>query len=167
VITLRREETGVLVMELSEHLWPDNIELTIPVLHDVARSRQNPLLLLVVVDGDFDTPLWDLLYQILQPGIPAESRLSRLAVLTTNPAEPTNNLDSQVEFRVFGSDQEYEARAWLWQRKTRHWSSNDQWRDKSRRLYAWTPKSLRLNPATGRPGHPDDRRLHAESRVGP
>jgi hypothetical protein len=32
VIALRREETGVLVMELSEHLWPDNLELTIPAL---------------------------------------------------------------------------------------------------------------------------------------
>jgi hypothetical protein len=61
VIALRREETGILVMELSEHLWPDNLELAIPVVHDVARSRQNPLSLLVVVDGDFDTPLWDFL----------------------------------------------------------------------------------------------------------
>ena len=53
MISLRREETGLLVMELSEHLWPDDLELAIPVVHDVARSRQNPLLLLVVVDGDF------------------------------------------------------------------------------------------------------------------
>jgi len=120
VITLRREETGVLVMELSEHLWPENLELTIPVLHDVARSRQNPLLLLVVVDADFDTPLWDFLCQILQPGILAENRPSRVAVLTTNPAEPTNNLDSQVEIRVFGSDQECEARAWLLSFATPH-----------------------------------------------
>ena len=120
MITLRREETGVLVMELSEHLWPENLELTIPVLHDVARSRQNPLLLLVVVDGDFDTPLWDFLCQILQPGILAENRPSRVAVLTTNPAEPTNNLDSKVEIRVFGSDQECEARAWLLSFATPH-----------------------------------------------
>ena len=56
MIELRREETGVLVMELSEHLWPENLEFTIPVVHNVARSRQNPLLLLVVVDSDFDTP---------------------------------------------------------------------------------------------------------------
>ena len=120
MITLRREETGVLVMELSEHLWPENLELTIPVLHDVARSRQNPLLLLVVVDADFDTPLWDFLCQILQPGILAENRPSRVAVLTTNPAEPTINLDSQVEIRVFGSDQECEARAWLLSFATPH-----------------------------------------------
>ena len=88
MIALRREETGILVMELSEHLLPDNLELAIPVVHDVARSRQNPLLLLVVVDGDFDTPLWDFLCQILQPGILAQNRPSRVAVLTPNPAEP-------------------------------------------------------------------------------
>ena len=120
MITLRREETGVLVMELSEHLWPDNLELTIPVLHDVARSRRNPLLLLVVVDSDFDTPLWDFLCQILQPGILVENRPSRVAVLTKNPAEPKSNLDSEVEIRVFGSDQECEARAWLLSFATPH-----------------------------------------------
>jgi hypothetical protein len=120
VIAVRREETGVLVMELSEHLWPDNLELTIPVVHDVARSRRNPLLLLVVADSDFDTPLWDFLCQILQPGILAENRPSRVAVLTKNPAEPKNNLDSEVEIRVFGSDQKCEARAWLLSFATPH-----------------------------------------------
>jgi hypothetical protein len=120
VIALHREETGILVMELSEHLWPDNLELAIPVVHDVARSRQNPLLLLVVVDSDFDTPLWDFLCQILQPGILVENRPSRVAVLTKNPAEPKSNLDSEVEIRVFGSDQECEARAWLLSFATPH-----------------------------------------------
>ena len=120
MITLRREETGVLVMELSEHLWPDDLELTIPVLHDVARSRRNPLLLLVVIGSDFDTPLWDFLCQILQPGILAENRPSRVAVLTKDPAEPTKNLDSEVEIRIFGSDQEREARAWLLSFATPH-----------------------------------------------
>jgi hypothetical protein len=120
VIALRREETGVLVMELSEHLWPDNLELAISVVHDVARSRRNPLLLLVVVDSDFDRPLSEFLCQILQPGILAQNRPSRVAVLTTNPAEPTNNLDSQVKIRVFGSDQECEARAWLLSFATPH-----------------------------------------------
>ena len=113
MIALRREETGVLLMQLSNHLWPDDLELAIPVVHDVARSRRNPLLLLVVVDSDFDTPLWDFLCQILQPGILVENRPSRVAVLTKNPAEPKSNLDSEVEIRVFGSDQECEARAWL------------------------------------------------------
>jgi len=55
VIVLRKEETGVLVMELSDHLWPEDLELAIPVVHDVARSRQNPLLLLAEVASNFDT----------------------------------------------------------------------------------------------------------------
>ncbi len=38
MIALRREETGVLVMELSEHLWPEDLELAIPAVHDIARS---------------------------------------------------------------------------------------------------------------------------------
>jgi hypothetical protein len=121
VIALRREETGVLLMQLSNHLWPDDLELAIPVVHDVARSRRNPLLLLVVVDNDFDTPLWDFLCQILQPGILAKNRPSRVAVLTKGPAQATKNLDSEVEIRIFSSDQECEARAWLLSFATPHW----------------------------------------------
>ena len=84
MIALRREEIGVLVMELSENLWPEDLELAILAVHDIARSRQNSLLLLVVLDSDFDTPLWDFLGQILQPGILAQNRPSRVAVLTSN-----------------------------------------------------------------------------------
>ena len=120
MIALRREETGVLLMQLSNHLWPDDLELAIPVVHDVARSRRNPLLLLVVVDSDFETPLWDFLCQILQPGILAENRPSRVAVLTKDPGEATKNLDSEVEVRIFSSDQEREARAWLLSFATPH-----------------------------------------------
>lgn len=69
MITLRKEESGVLVMELSEHLWPEDLELAIPVVHDVARSYQNPLLLLVEVFTSFDTSPFTFLCQILQPGI--------------------------------------------------------------------------------------------------
>jgi hypothetical protein len=46
-------------MELSENLWPEDLELAIVAVHDIARSRQNSLLLLNVLDSDFDTPLWD------------------------------------------------------------------------------------------------------------
>ena len=53
MIALRKEEAGVLVMELSEHLWPEDLELAIPIVHDVARSRQNPLLLFVEVASGF------------------------------------------------------------------------------------------------------------------
>jgi hypothetical protein len=55
VITPRKEETDVLVVELSEHLWPENLELVVLALHDAARSPQNSLLLLVEVGSDFDT----------------------------------------------------------------------------------------------------------------
>ena len=55
MITLCKEETGVLVMTLSEHLWPEDLESAIPVVYDVARSRRNPLLLLVDVLSSFDT----------------------------------------------------------------------------------------------------------------
>ena len=83
MIALRREEIGVLVMELSENLWPEDLELAILAVHDIARSRQNSLLLLVVLDSDFDTPLLDFMPQILQPGILAQNRPSRVAVLDT------------------------------------------------------------------------------------
>ena len=120
MIALRRE-TGVLVMELSEHyFWPEDLESAIPAVHDIARSPQNPLLLLVVANSDFDTPLWDFLGQILQPGILAQNRPSRVAVLTPNPAEPKNNLNSEVQMRFFGPNQECEARAWLLSFATPH-----------------------------------------------
>ena len=120
MITLRREETGVLVMELSEHLWPEDLESAIPVVHDVARSYQNPLLLLVVVANGYDTSPSDVLCQILQPGILAQNRPSRVAVVTNNPAEPKNNLHSEVHMRFFRPDQELEARAWLLSFATPH-----------------------------------------------
>ena len=88
MIALRREETGVLAMELSENFWPEDLELAFLAVHDIARSPQNSLLLLVAVDSDFDTPLWDFLCQILQPGILVQNRPSRVAVLAKNPAEP-------------------------------------------------------------------------------
>ena len=76
MIALRKEESGVLVMQLSRHLWPEDLELAIPVVHDVARPRQNPLLLLVEIASGFDTSPCDVLCQMLQPGIiDAESPL--------------------------------------------------------------------------------------------
>jgi hypothetical protein len=74
-------------MELSENFWPEDLELAILVVHDNARSPQNSLLLFVVLDSDLDTPLGDFLSEILQPGILAQNRPSRVAVLTPNPAE--------------------------------------------------------------------------------
>jgi hypothetical protein len=120
LIRLRREEAGVLVMELSESFWPEDLELAVLSVHDIARSPQNSLLLLVALDSDFDTPLWDFLRQILQPGILAQNRPSRVAVLTANPAEFKNHLDSEVQIRFFSPSQECEARAWLLSFVTSH-----------------------------------------------
>ena len=120
MIALRREEIGVLVMELSENFWPEDLELAVLAVHDIARSRQNSLLLLVVLDSDFDTPLWDFLPQILQPGILAQNRPSRVAVLTPNTAKPKNNLNSEIQTRFFSPNQESEARAWLLSFATPH-----------------------------------------------
>ena len=123
MITLRKEETGVLVMELSEHLWPEDLELAIPVVHDVARSYQNPLLLLVEVFTSFDTSPFTFLCQILQPGILAENRPSRVAVLTSI-AEERESIPSkqipEVEIRFFSSGQRSEAKAWLLSFATPH-----------------------------------------------
>jgi hypothetical protein len=124
VIALRKEETGVLVMELSEHLWPEDLESAIPVVHDVARSRQNPLLLLVEVASGFDTPPLAVLWQILQPGILAENRPSRVAVLSTIAEESESPFPSPpiaaVETRFFHPDQRDEAKAWLLSFATPH-----------------------------------------------
>ena len=72
----------MLVVELSEHLWPEDLELLVPAVHDAARSPQNPFWLLVEVGTDFGTPPLAVLRQILQPGILAQNRPSRVAVLT-------------------------------------------------------------------------------------
>ena len=113
----------MLVMELTEHLWPEDLELAIPVVHDVARSRQNPLLLLVDVVSSFDTSPLTFLSQILQPGILAQNRPSRVAVLTS-VAEQRESIPSrqvpEVEIRFFGPDQRCEAKAWLLSFATSH-----------------------------------------------
>ena len=107
----------MLVVELSEHLWPENLELVVPALHDAARSPQNPLLLLVEVGADFDTSPLAVLRQILQPGILAQNRPSRVAVLTTFTEESKATTASQsnleVQIRFFSPNQKCEAKAWL------------------------------------------------------
>jgi hypothetical protein len=108
LIALRKEEAGVLVMELSEHLWPEDLDLAISMVHDVARSRQNPLLLFVEVASDFDTSTWDVLWQILQPGILAQNRPSRVAVLKKTDEEREvaipSRQNSEVQIRYFSSE---------------------------------------------------------------
>jgi hypothetical protein len=117
VISVRKEETGVLVVELSEHLWAEDLELLVPAVRDAARSPQNPLLLLVEVGTDFDTPPMAVLHQILQPGILAQNRPSLVAVLTTFTEESKATTASQsnleVQIRFFSPNQKCEAKAWL------------------------------------------------------
>ena len=117
MITRRKEETGVLVVELSEHLWPENLELVVLAVHDAARSPQNPLLLLVEVGADFDTSPLAVLGQILQPGILAQNRPSRVAVLTTftqeSKATAASKNNTEVQIRFFSPNQRCEANAWL------------------------------------------------------
>jgi hypothetical protein len=124
VIAFRREETGVLVMELSAQLWPEDLELAIPVVRDCARARQNPLLLLVDVAISFNTSAWDVLGQILQPGILAQNRPCRVAVLTPIVEERESKIlpkqITEAQIRFFSPDQRFEAKAWLLSFATPH-----------------------------------------------
>ena len=117
MIALCREETGILVMELSEHLWPEDLELAIPAVHDSARDQQNPLLLLVKVASSFETSPLEVLRQILQPGILPQNRPSRVAVLTTTDedreCETPSKQMPEVQIRFFSLDQVRQAKAWL------------------------------------------------------
>ena len=104
-------------MELADHLWPDDFEIAIPVLHNAAQSLQNPLLLLVEVAGDFDASPETVLGQVLQPGILVQNRPCRVAILTNRIEECEKDLLleqlTKVEIRSFGLEQREEARAWL------------------------------------------------------
>src|ERR1700692_3348068 len=76
-----------------------------------------PLLLLVEVGADFDTSPLAVLRQILQPGILAQNRPSRVAVLTTFTQESKDTAASknntEVQIRFFSPNQRCEANAWL------------------------------------------------------
>ena len=86
------------------------------LLDDVARSRQNPLLLLVEVASGFDTSPWAFLCQILQPGILAQNRPSRVAVLTPIAEERESEIPlkliPEVQIRFFSPDQRFKARSY-------------------------------------------------------
>jgi hypothetical protein len=91
-------------VELSEHLWPEDLELLVPAVHDAAKSTHNPFLLLLKVGIDFDAPPLAVLRQILQPGMLAQNRRCRVALLTTftqNSKATTashDNLEVQIRF---------------------------------------------------------------------
>ena len=56
MVTLQREAIGLMVLQDSEHLWPEDFERAIPLFHvarGVGRNRLHPLLLLVRPATDF------------------------------------------------------------------------------------------------------------------
>ena len=92
--------------------------------HDVARSRQNPLLLFVEVASSFGTSPWAFLCQILQPGILPQNRSSRVAVLTLVSEERESKIPlkqiPEAQIRFFSPHQRFEAKAWLLSFATPH-----------------------------------------------
>jgi hypothetical protein len=70
MVTLQREATGLVILQVSEHLWPEDLERLIPVFHaapGVGRKQLHPLLLLVRPAPDFIGSDRDVLQEILQP----------------------------------------------------------------------------------------------------
>ena len=104
-------------MELSGHLWPEDLEIAIPVVCNVARSRKNPLLLLVKVANGFEMSSRAVLCKILRSGILPQNPSSRVAVLTMIAEEHESKISSkhisEVQFSFFSPDQRCEAKAWL------------------------------------------------------
>ena len=77
MIMLQREVTGVVILQASEHLWPEDIERAIPVFHGphgVGRNQVHPLLLLVRLTTDFVGSERGLLRQILEPEVLPRNR---------------------------------------------------------------------------------------------
>jgi hypothetical protein len=101
-------------MQLSRHLWPEDLELAIPVVHDVARPRQNPLLLLVEIASGFDTSPCDVLCQMLQPGILTQNRPYRVAVLTPMAKQRESKIPlkqiPEAQIRFFSPHQGFAAK---------------------------------------------------------
>jgi hypothetical protein len=81
---LQREVTGVVILQASEHLWPEDIERAIPVFHaphGVGRNQVHPLLLLVRLTTDFVGSERGLLRQILEPEVLPRNRSCQIAFL--------------------------------------------------------------------------------------
>ena len=72
MIMLQRDVTGVVILQASEHLWPEDIERAIPefhAAHGVGRNQVHPLLLLVRLATDFIGSERGLLRQTLEPEV--------------------------------------------------------------------------------------------------
>jgi hypothetical protein len=120
MVTLQREATGLVILQVSEHLWPEDLERLIPVFHaapGVGRKQLHPLLLLVRPAPDFIGSDRDVLQEILQPGVLPRNRPCRIAFLSGEvehqETERSSEGISRIEIRFFGADQEHSAKLWL------------------------------------------------------
>jgi hypothetical protein len=120
MVTLQREATGVVILQASEHLWPEDLEQAIGVFHaahGVSRNQAHPLLLFVRLAKDFVDSEQDLLQQLLEAGVLPRNRPCRIAFLSAaNESEKTARLLERnfwIEIRHFGPCQEHEAKRWL------------------------------------------------------
>ena len=117
---LQREVTGVVILQASEHLWPEDIERAIPIFHaphGVGRNQVHPLLLLVRLTTDFVGSKRGLLRQILEPEVLPHNRSCQIAFLSEDvghqETERLSERNSGIEIRYFGANQEHEAKLWL------------------------------------------------------
>jgi hypothetical protein len=120
MVMLQPEATGLVILQLSEHLWPEDLERVIPVFHaahGVGRNQLHPLLLLVRLTTDFIGSDRDVLEQILQPGVLPCNRPCRIAFLSAEVEhQQTSRLSersSRIAIRFFRAGQEHEAKLWL------------------------------------------------------
>jgi hypothetical protein len=120
MVTLQLEAIGLVILQVSEHLWPEDLERAIPLFHaahSVGRNQLHPLLLLVRPATDFIGSDRDVLQQILQPGVLPRNRPCRIAFLSTGAEyQETERLSERISgigIRFFGADQEHEAKLWL------------------------------------------------------
>jgi hypothetical protein len=120
MVTVQREATGLMILQVSEHLWPEDLERAIPLFHaahGVGRNQLHPLLLLVRPAADFIGSDGDVLQQILQPGVLSGNRPCQVAYLSAEiEHQETKGLSERIPgigIRFFGADREHEAKLWL------------------------------------------------------
>jgi hypothetical protein len=116
MVTLQQEEIGLVILQFSEHLWPEDLERAIALFHaahGVGRNQIHPLLLLVRRATDFIGSDRDVLQQILQPGVLPRNRPCRIGFLSAEVEhQETEGLSERISgigIRFFGADQEHEA----------------------------------------------------------
>ena len=120
MVTLQREATGLLILQASEHLWPEDLEGAINVFHaahGVGRNQLHPLLLLVRLATDFIGSDRDVLQQILPVGVLPCDRPCRVVFLSAEvehqQISSLSERSSRIAIRFFRANQEREAKLWL------------------------------------------------------